>query len=382
MEEVKRKLASIRVISEIKPIEGADNIELAIVDGWQCVVKKGDFEAGNLCVYFEIDSFLPIRPEFEFLRKSSYKKMGNKEGFRLKTIRLRGQISQGLVLRIGFLTYNAKRSTLYFSLEGDILRTIPAYPNLCSQAITLSDKEYEEFKRNSLGGTDLTEVLGIEKYEPPIPACLAGKVKGNFPSFIRKTDLERVQNIWGDIKDRMESFEVTVKLDGTSCTFYLKDGVFGVCSRNLELKEEENNTYWKMARKYNIEQLLRDCGQNLALQGEIIGEGIQGNPEGIQGQEFYLFDIWDIDNHRYLMPLERVLLWTDKFNSIPWCPYTEERGLSFDKDLSHLDLNEFLGYANGKSLHADMREGIVFKSNDSDLRFKVISNEYLLKKGD
>src|SRR5438876_1094061 len=98
MEEFKRKLASIRKISEVLPIEGADNIELVKVDGWQCVTKKGEFKPGDLCIYFEIDSFLPIRSEFEFLRKSSYKKMGDKEGFRLKTIKLRGHLSQGLVL--------------------------------------------------------------------------------------------------------------------------------------------------------------------------------------------------------------------------------------------------------------------------------------------
>lgn len=137
MEEVKRKLASIRRISEIKPIEGADDIELAIVDGWQCIVKKGEFKPGELCVYFEIDSFLPIRPEYEFLRKSSYKKMGDKEGFRLRTIRLKGQISQGLVLKVEDI--------------GDMC------PD--QDSFMLED--------------DLTEELGIIKYEPPIPACLA-----------------------------------------------------------------------------------------------------------------------------------------------------------------------------------------------------------------
>lgn len=177
MEEVKRKLASIRVVSEIKPIEGADNIELAIVDGWQCVVKKGEFFEGQPCVYFEIDSFLPIKPVFEFLRKSSYRKMGMKEGFRLKTIRLRGQISQGLVLGLSIL---------------------PEGLEPC-------------FFENS-NHKDVSDILGVIKYEPPIPACLVGKVKGNFPSFIRKTDLERVQNIWNEIKDCKEDFEVTVNL--------------------------------------------------------------------------------------------------------------------------------------------------------------------------
>jgi len=355
MEEVKRKLASIRRISEIKPIEGADNIELAIVDGWQCVTKKGEFQPGDLCVYFEIDSFLPIRPEFEFLRKSSYKKMGDKEGFRLKTIKLKGQISQGLVLGI-------------------------TYPQIF---------ENDRIIPTLLEGYDLTEKLGVIKYEQPIPASLAGQVKGDFPSFIRKTDLERVQNIWNDIKDDDEHYEVSLKLDGTSCTFYLNDGVFGVCSRNLDLQETEGNIYWKMARKYDIENVLRGLDRNLAFQGEIIGHGIQTNHEGLHNQEFYLFDIWDIDNQCYLPPfvrrdlLKRLKSMGVSLACIP-CPIISPLGQCPTVELTNISLKmfngniqEILDLANGRSLHAKTREGIVFKN--SSRRFKVISNEYLLK---
>lgn len=151
-----RKLASIKIIDNIKPIEGADMIELASVGGWNVVVAKDvDHKAGDMVIYCEIDSFLPIREEFEFLRKSSFKKIGDQEGFRLKTIKLRGQVSQGLILPLNVL-----------------LRTGVS-----------SDDVYEDL--------DVTGMLGIQKYEPPIPAELAGKVKGLFPSFIRKTDEER-----------------------------------------------------------------------------------------------------------------------------------------------------------------------------------------------
>lgn len=358
MEEIKRKLASIRYVSEISPIEGADNIELAIVDGWQCIVKKDVFKQGDLCIYFEIDSFLPIRPEFEFLRKSSYRKIGEKEGFLVRTIRLKGEISQGLAL--GF-------------------DDIPPF------ALPFPSKDPEVDVYN---GYDLTEYLGIEKYEKPIPACLSGKVKGNFPSFIRKTDLERVQNIWDKIKFDIKKFnknnsknlmfEVTLKLDGTSGTFYWNKGNFGVCSRNLELEEDENNTYWRISRKYNIKFLLRELGKNIALQGEIIGEGIQGNPEGIKGQEFYLFDIWDIDSQCYLDMSEKLIL-LKKISSmgfhIPYCPLIGILPL----ELFDGDIKKILKYADGNSLHADIREGIVFKSLVQDTRFKVVSNEYLLK---
>lgn len=344
MEEVKRKLASIREIADIKPIEGADNIELAIVDGWQCVVKKGEFQKGQACIYFEIDSFLPIVEELEFLRKSSYKKMGDKEGFRLKTIKLRGQISQGLALPL-------------FTFVEEIGQ---------SEALMLI-------------GLDLTERLGVVKYDPPIPACLSGIMKGNFPSFIRKTDQERVQNIWNDIKDCNEEFEVTVKLDGTSCTYYLKDGIFGVCSRNLELVEDDNNTLWKIAKEDEIEKVLRTHGKDIALQGEVIGEGIQGNHEGLKGQRFYLFDIWDIDNQKYFTPLERIGFFANLVtepNRKKLFGHVFQVGIHKLTEFKSID--DILDFANGTSIYASTREGVVFKSMTSGLSFKVISNEYLL----
>jgi RNA ligase (TIGR02306 family) len=335
-----RKLASIRVVKDVQPIEGADNIVKVLIDGWQCVAQKGQFAPGELCVYFEIDSFLPIRPEFEFLRKSCYRKMREQEGFRLRTIKLRGTLSQGLVLPL---------EALGFGYNSDPQRIGPC-----------------------IEGQDVTLVLGVTKWEPPIPAQLVGLVKGNFPSFIRKTDQERVQNIWDDIKHVPDTFEVTVKLDGTSCTYYLYNGEFGVCSRNMDLKESEGNTYWKVARQNKIEELLRAYGKNIALQGEIIGEGIQGNPEGIKGQDFYLFDIWDIDAQAYLRPPTRSELYKHNFSSL-----NHVTVVYFNFNLNDYTLDELLGCANGPSLNSKI-EGIVFKSNDSNLTFKVISNEYLL----
>jgi len=240
---MERKLASIQVIADIRPIEGADAIEVARINNWDVVVAKNvGHKVGDYVVYCEIDSFLPVREEFEFLRKSSFKRMGDQEGFRLKTIRLRGQVSQGLILPI--------------SIFGD-------------------------FGWTAYEGLDVTERLGIVKYEPPIPAELAGKVRGNFPGFLRKTDEERVQNLTKDYAKWVEEgldFYVTEKLDGSSATFYLNGDVFGVCSRNLDLEETEGNTFWKVARELKLEEKLRENGQNLAIQGELIGEGIQGNP--------------------------------------------------------------------------------------------------------
>lgn len=343
---MERKLASIRLIKDVLPIEGADNIEKVLIDGWQCVAKKGDFRPGELCVYFEIDSFLPIRPEFEFLKKSCYRKMGDQEGFRLRTIKLRGTLSQGLALKLDDvgLGYYPDPHGIGPPKEGD----------------------------------DVTLVLGVDKWEPPIPAQLSGVCKGNFPSFIRKTDQERIQNIWNDVKDVPDSFEVSVKLDGTSCTYYLYNGEFGVCSRNMDLLETEDNSLWKVARRYDVEGLLRAYGKNIALQGELIGEGINGNHEGIKGQDFYLFDIWDIDKQCYLKPAERYVVCGKYFcgASINHVPLVGGDGIGV---LIHFkDISDILEYANGPSLNAAIREGIVFKSWQSDLTFKVISNQYLL----
>ena len=240
---MERKLATIRQITDIRPIEGADMIELASVGGWNVVVAKNvGHKVGDMVVYCEIDSFLPIKEEFEFLRKSSYKKMGDQEGFRLKTIKLRGQVSQGLILPMSV---------------------------------------FGEFGWTAYEGLDVTERLGIVKYEPPIPAELSGKVKGNFPSFIPKTDEERIQNLTKEYEEwKIQSkhqFYVTEKLDGSSATYYIKDGEFGVCSRNLELLETEGNTFWKVAREMDLENKMKSLGKNISLQGELIGEGIQGN---------------------------------------------------------------------------------------------------------
>lgn len=332
-----RKLASIRKVSDIQPIVGADAIELALVDGWKVVTKKGEYKPGDLCIYCEIDSFLPIKPEFEFLRKTSYKKMADgSEGFRLKTIRLRGEISQGLLLPISIL--------------GD-------------------------FSWTASEGTDVTEMLGIIKYESPIPAELSGKVKGNFPSIIRKTDETRVQNLsnqWERFKASGKSFYVTEKLDGTSATYYFNDGVFGVCSRNLELVEDENNTYWKVAKNLDLENKLRNFGRNICLQGELIGEGVQGNPYKIIGQKVRFFNAFDIDRQENV-PLEDFIKLTNLFE-LSIVPV-----LDVDYQLPDT-IAEVLKFADGKSvLNSNFnREGVVIRSHDRSISFKAISNVFLL----
>lgn len=345
MSNINRKLASVRRISAVTPIEDADLIELVRIDGWQCVAKKGEFAAGDLCVYFEIDSFLPVRPEFEFLRKTSFQKMGDKEGFRIKTVKIRNQLSQGLALPVSILGKN-----------------VPVQ------------------------GADVTEMLGVLKWDPPVPAQLAGTAKGFFPGFIPRTDQERCQNLEQEIfVDNINSFyEVTIKLDGSSATFYHRDGDIGVCSRNLELKindENANNSLVRMLLDSGLATVLPRFG-NIAVQGELMGPGIQKNREGLSATHFYIFDIFMIDEQRYATPDERREL-VDRIldqgvlnvNHVPIVESQANLLETFGID----NIGALLKFAEGKSINHPVREGLVFKRMDGKFSFKAISNDYLLK---
>jgi RNA ligase (TIGR02306 family) len=225
-------------------------------------------------------------------------------------------------------------------------------------------------------GKDVSQLLGIQKYEPPIPAELAGKVKGLFPSFLRRTNEERVQNLkteYEEWKNSDKTFYVGEKMDGSSSTFFINNDEFGVCSRNLELLETDGNTFWKVARELDLETRMRDFGGNFALQGELLGPGIQGNPYKLNKPTVKFFNVFDIDMREYL-PL-------DKFKFI-----VEHLGLEtipiLDEDFKLLDtIDELLSYADAKSvLNPNFdREGVVIRSTDRAISFKAISNKFLLK---
>jgi len=331
-----RKLASVVKIVDIQPIPGADAIVVATVKGWKVVVKVNEYKVGDLAVYYEIDSFLPIRPQFEFLRKSSYKRMGSSEGFRLKTIRLRGQISQGLLTPIPEGISNPK--------EGD----------------------------------DLTEALDIVKYEPPIPAQLAGKIKGTFPSFIPKTEEIRIQNFESEVgfSPVGERAYVTEKLDGTSFTCYFNNGVFGVCGRNWELTETSDNSLWRMANLLQLKEKMTKHGKNIALQGELIGAGINGNLYGLSDHKLYFFTGYDIDKGRRMFFDE--LEWVLFGLQLQMVPVLEKYGFVIPNENNIVDY--MLRYAEGKSvLNMEVdREGVVVRGLEKEFSFKAISNTYLL----
>ena len=231
-------------------------------------------------------------------------------------------------------------------------------------------------------GDDVTDFLNIKKWDRPLPAQLVGQAKGFFPEFLRKTDQERAQNLQSEIAAEHHSgslFEVTVKLDGSSITVYHKDGEVGVCSRNLELKingENQGNTFIKTATNTGLLSALKALGKNIAVQGELMGEGIQGNREKLSEHNIFVFDIFDIDNQCYLNPVSR----SDTYDELTELGYTGEHCpiYSINSPLISDDVEELLGYAEGISLSHPVREGLVYKRMDGKFSFKTISNKLLL----
>lgn len=377
-----RQLASFRVLGGVIPHPNADNLEIALVDGWKCIVKKGDFKAGDRVIYFEIDSLLPIIPQFEFLRKYAYvnkawmpKELGVSEGFRIKTIKLRGEISQGLV--------------------------VPVPKNL--ELVTDS--------------YDLTEHFRVLKYEVPLSKEFASYFmpgsSGKFPSFFPKTGETRVQNKFSSIQEnKNRMFEVTRKYHGMSISFYAKlaDDLsffertkltlaswfgfdmkpiyrYGVCSHNVELKlNYTGNTFVDFANNSGIMQMLANYVESspglpeIALQGEICGPGIQDNHHGLDEITVYIFNIFDIKENRYLLPEERSELFekvvTDKDSLI------KEALVEFYTTVGDRTVDEILALGEFTLPSGKPNEGFVWKAMTCDFSFKAISNEFLLSKNE
>lgn len=337
-----RKLATIRKIDALNPIVGADAIECATVGGWKVVVKKGEYTVGDLAVYCEIDSWIPTELAPFLSKGKEPREFEGIKGERLRTVKLRGQLSQGLLL--------------------------PLEPTCAN----IDSKLFE--------GLDVSFPLNIVKWEMPMNAQLAGMARGNFPSLIPKTDQERAQNLVGEILAAAQAgtqFEITEKLEGSSMTVYKIRGEFGVCSRNLDLKETEGNAFWQTARGEDIEAKMNAVDEHwdFAIQGELIGPGIQGNIYKLREPEFRVFDVYDISNGKYLNPENRREL--IKRMGLKHVPV-----MYVDKDLGVGSVEEILQWAEAKSVMGDIngpeREGIVFKEVRGGMTFKAISNKYLL----
>lgn len=343
-----RKLASVQRIAEVKDIEGADRIQAYRINGWWVVGQKNEYSVGDLVVFCEVDSWIPTNLAPFLSKGKEPKEFNGIKGERLRTIKLKGQISQGLILPFSVVVHN-------------------------------SDTDTSE-------GEDVTEILGIQKWEKPINPQLAGMMKGNFPSFIPKTDQERIQNISQKVvNDWIEqglTWEVTEKLHGSSMTVYFNQGDYGVCSRNVDLKFDMQNAFWKAAVESGVlTRLMQYCmkhGLNLAVQGELIGPGINGNQYGLNDYVFNVFNIFDIDAQLQVRPQEcRELAGILEQVHVP----VVERGCMLDFDTTAQSL---LSVAEGKSrINGSEREGLVFKCNEKfELSFKVVSNKWLLSGGD
>jgi RNA ligase (TIGR02306 family) len=346
--DITRKLATIQTVKEVLPIEGADNIVLVTFcsNSWRCVMKKGEADSGLKVVYLEVDSLLPKDDErFAFMEP---------RGYRVKTVKLRGQISQGLALPV----------------------------------MLFADKIPVEAVDGDTDGYDLTTLLGVEKYEPPVSVQMSGEIKGAFPGFVMRTDEERVQNYTETDLTRFLSHPLiaTVKVDGTSATFYFNEhagesGEFGVCSRNWELKDTEGNIYWKMARKYDIENRMRKLGYSFAVQGEIVGPGIQKNRAHFEDTMLLVFTIQDLEEHRRLTvdEMERVIKDLNSLSDATPLQMVPEVGRYNANTFTTYD--ELLALSQGDNVLSQyIREGIVVRAMDDDtISFKVINPQYLLK---
>lgn len=346
---MERKLVTIQKIDKIEPIINADNIEVSSILGWKVVTKKGEFAPGDKCCFFEIDSLLPAdKSEFEFM---SAKK------FRVKTCKFRGQLSQGLALPLNLISY----------------------ADLSGYKI----------------GDDVTEILGVEKWEPAevmVGANFRARKRGVFPQFLRKTDETRIQSVPGFlVRHKGKTFYSTEKLDGSSITlFYLKDmlynrlpGTFGVCSRQLELKVDEEdpyrNCFWQAVLECDLESKFKNWNKNICVQGELVGAGIQKNKYKLENRKIFLYSAYDIVEQKYLGL--KHLLEASKFLGLDTVPILEEFVLDHSVD-------ELVEMSKGTSMicPSTIREGIVCRRVDLDedeevgrASFKAINPNFLLK---
>ena len=339
----KRKLAVIDVVSELSPIPGADRIELARVGGWRSVVKKGAFSVGEKVVFCEVDAFLPLPHAAWDFMASKARECEGITGVRLTTMRMCKTLSQGLVVS---------------------LSDLPEHP-------TFKDLDVE---------TDVTRLMGIIKWEPPIPKELAGQVKGGFNFGIPKTDEERIQNLTRDIPTEIvgHSFRRTMKLDGTSMTVYRFGSEFGVCGRNWEYRESEDNALWYTARRYNVIEALNALKLNIAVQGELMGPGIGGNKENLPRLEFFIFRIWDIEKGCFLTSEQKLEVIQKLLDAGAEMKVVPDEGIvTFDETVT---VDSLLEAAKGFSINPKtLKEGDVYHRIDGNFSFKAINNDWLEK---
>ena len=343
-----RKLASIQRIWKIEPIEGADRIELAHVLGWQCVVNKGQFQPLDIGVYFEIDSFLPIRPEFEFMRATSYKKsdvMG--EGFKLRTMRFRGEISQGLLLPLS---------------------------------------QFPQIPVETEIGTDVTELLGVKKWEIEERVTTGGTAIGTLPYDIPQTDETRVQEEPALIQAFAGlEYYISTKMDGSSHSIGIDENGFHVTGHNYEYKDDGASSFYELVKTRGYREKMEAFAkkENLTtftVQGELCAPGIQQNRLRLIKPEWYVFTIRENGKR---VGLRRMLEICDLLG-LEHVPIEE---VGVDLPSKYPTVEALLARADGDYPKGGKKEGIVVRPTEpvfcqlisASLSMKIVSNKYLLK---
>jgi len=356
-----RKLASIQKINSVEPIYHPSDGSLTSLElikfediGWQCVAKAGEFTVGDLAVYIEISTVVPEdEPAFEFLRSKKFK---------VKTVRLCGVLSQGLALPM---------STLF---------------GMWPELLEIDDADFEaEF----LPGKDVTELIGVTRYEPPVDVRIngTGRVR-TFPSeIVPRTDEERVQS-FPHILDHFRGMNVvaTLKHDGTSATYFwdVEQDRLRVCSRNMEKMDPDESVYWQVLKTQpDIERL---CKENpmLVFQGEITGPAIQKNRMARKQPVFTAFNVYQRDEGNYM-----AYFYAEWLVSSYGVPFVE---VVHEWEEFNCTVAELLEIAKGKYPDTNNdREGIVLRPLFEErwvytlggrLSCKVINNDYLEKGGE
>lgn len=387
-----RMLAYTVTIDSITPIEKADNIELAHVGGWNVIIRKHEFNAGDMAVFFEIDSLLPETEWSEFLRQKKFK---------VKTYKLGkfNVVSQGLLLPMSILPDNKE-----YTLHEDVTKVLGVkyyvaedndrkaksnpnakYNNMCARNVKLAKKKWWKWLMKRAWGRKLLFVFFGRKKDNP----------KKWPVWIKKTDEDRIENVMFMLEDK-NPYVVTEKIDGTSTTFFLdltgRKPDFGVCSRNVRQMDVDQknfvsdmsgigNVYWEMAFKYNVEDALNDIAKkhgykHVVLQGETYGESVQGNKYKLDERRFAAFNLIFDGERLGSVEAKKILAEYD----IPFVPIIDDNYILPDADA----FEEFKQSADGKSVinKKCLREGFVYRSQDGQKSFKNVSRKFLLKAGE
>ena len=388
---MERALAHVEVIKDIQPIPNADAIDVATVLGWKVVVKKNEFKVGDKVIYIEIDSLVPPIPGFEFLRERKYK---------VKTIKLRGQYSQGLIVALSLLGRDAevgedvtKELGITYYVPEDNARKAGVDPNAKYRSMVdrhknlFKKKIFKRLMRYAWGRKVLFFFFGKKKDNP----------KGfptHFP-YVHKSDEERIENCPWHLENRDARWVKTTKIDGTSCLYVLERKRRGfeyyVCSRNVRQADRaqqcyhDDNVYWEIEDKYHIRDALESLlnlhpsWTYVAVQGEgagctSSGSKIQGDPHQFGELRFFAYNFIDSERGRWGSIDGKILL--AQYN-VEWIPIVDE-ACELPDNMEDMKLSAD-GDCEAPGAHG-AREGYVYRCvSDPNISFKNVSRKYLLK---